>query len=231
MPNPTRRPADCPHNGRHLHGTVAAYRDDGCGCTPCRDAHSANMRRYRKQRVHRRWAKESIWLPSHVGVRRRLEALMALGWSLPTLAAKLGYSYAALEKLRTREGKVLRTIAQPIFDLYDELCMTVPEGPYALRSRRQAARKGWAPPLAWDDDDIDDPAARPHIGGRVRSGVVDDIAVDLGKPVTRAEMRASVARLVALGYTSHRAAEVLGVTRRQVDRIRRAIRAEQPEAA
>lgn len=44
-------------------------------------------------------------------------------------------------------------------DLYDELSMVRPEGTYAGITRRQAARRGWLPPLAWDDDLLDVPEA------------------------------------------------------------------------
>ena len=42
-----------------------------------------------------------------------------------------------------------------------------PTGPGAERARSTAKRKGWAPPMAWDDDTIDDPQAKP-VGLRTR---------------------------------------------------------------
>jgi hypothetical protein len=74
---------------------------------------------------------------------------------------------------------LLRTTADAITRVYDELSMTVPQDDEAGRSpragrihdrqRRLAARRGWAPPLAWDDDTIDDPAATPATGARERA--------------------------------------------------------------
>jgi len=50
---------------------------------------------------------------------------------------------------------------------------------------RRAAARGWAPPLAWDDDTIDDPNATPDLGaetprpqggaGRPFADVVEDV--------------------------------------------------------
>ena len=47
--------------------------------------------------------------------------------------------------------------------LYDELWNT-PGG--SAQSERIAARHGWALPIEWDDDRIDDPKARPYMSYR-----------------------------------------------------------------
>jgi hypothetical protein len=41
------------------------------------------------------------------------------------------------------------------------------------RARRRAKKLGWAPPLAWDEDAIDDPDARPDFGQREAIGFVE----------------------------------------------------------
>ena len=46
--------------------------------------------------------------------------------------------------------------------VYDEMSMTLPAHKYVNRQRMIAAAKGWSVPMAWDDDTIDDPAAKPH---------------------------------------------------------------------
>jgi hypothetical protein len=37
------------------------------------------------------------------------------------------------------------------------------------KGRRRAAKLGYAPPVAWDDETIDDPAAVPNLGAKVSS--------------------------------------------------------------
>ena len=49
--------------------------------------------------------------------------------------------------------------ARAVEDLYDRAWQG-PRRP-STASRRRAVTAGWAPPLAWDDDTIDDPAASP----------------------------------------------------------------------
>jgi hypothetical protein len=67
----------------------------------------------------------------------------------------------------------------------------------------QARANGWAPPLAWDDETIDDPKARPHL--RVTVDGVDDVVVErvLGGEwkiaTTKAEKVEIVARWLADG--------------------------------
>jgi len=93
-----------------------------------------------------------------IGTRRRIEALRAIGWPTEIIAAEaLGWS-RALRDL-PRGPLVLRTTADKIRAFYDTHSMTL--GP-STRTRAHAARAGWAPPLAWDDDEIDDPQAQPH---------------------------------------------------------------------
>lgn len=92
--------------------------------------------------------------------RRRLQALAVLGWPTRTIAARLGnldaqtYIYIANGRTRTIRRRTEDAIAQ----LYDELWDA--PGP-SKRTRSIALSKGWVPPLAWDEDSIADPAAKP----------------------------------------------------------------------
>lgn len=107
------------------------------------------------------------------GTRRRLQALVCLGWSQSRLAVELGYSQRNFNHLvQGKRGVTVRN-AIATRNLYDRLWNVAPvavrRGELAgiNRSKRYAAQHGWAPPLAWDDDQIDDPKARPHASSRV----------------------------------------------------------------
>lgn len=100
------------------------------------------------------------------GTRRRLEALVAIGWSQSKLAGRLGMQPGNFGKtLRSR--RVQAGTARAVRALYDELWHTAP--PQAewrdkisvSRALHYAQARGWVPPMAWDDERIDDPAARP----------------------------------------------------------------------
>lgn len=98
------------------------------------------------------------------GSRRRLQALAVLGWSAREIAARLGrldhQTYLNVQSGRTTV--VRQHTVDDIARLYDDLWDK--PGP-SKRARTIALGKGWVPPLAWDDDAIDDPAATPHGAG------------------------------------------------------------------
>lgn len=116
-----------------------------------------------------------------VGTVRRVKALCAIGWTQGELAARLGVTRSRVSNIiRNTRGVVLIDTARKVADLYDELSMVVPVGREATRARKQAAAKRWAPPLAWDDETIDDPKARPvglHDHHRAKKGL-DESAIE-----------------------------------------------------
>lgn len=162
------------------HGTRAGYKA-GCSygttvpfrpiaCEPCLAAN----RRHEKVRRHRALNGRPGYLPA-LGVQRRIRALVALGWPMATLAPKLGISEQALLNLlyphgRTR-GQVQQATYVKVSDLYDRLSMT--PGP-SERARQMARRRSWAPPLAWDDDELDDPNAVAQVAPAYTTRLHDD---------------------------------------------------------
>lgn len=102
------------------------------------------------------------------GTRRRLQALQTLGWSPRQLAVGLSASSEYVGKISRGEVPRVRvTTALAIRVLYERLWDSQPpqddqrQRMIVTRMRRKAARNGWAPPMAWDDDTIDDPTAMP----------------------------------------------------------------------
>lgn len=137
------------------------------------------------------------------GAVRRIQALSAIGWRHSDL----------LEQTGVRTNLVLTQTGQRITwrnhvrirDAYERLSMT--PGPSQVTAAR-ARRRGWLPPLALDEDRIDDPTYRP------------DATV-----VRRRQGRASVAKadvleLLELGETVDAIAQRFGVTPAAVDRAR-----------
>lgn len=101
---------------------------------------------------------DPFWVPT-VGLGRRLRALAWMGYSQAVLAQRSGTVVAVIQDLMADITKLARhDNAARICAAYDELWQT--PGP-SKRSRNHAIRHGWAPPMAWDDDTIDDPKAKP----------------------------------------------------------------------
>jgi hypothetical protein len=106
-----------------------------------------------------------VW---NVGTRRRIRALHALGWPLADLATALGWP---MHKI----GNILAEYPVPIIEhlmvcaLYDQRWTWAPEdhgipADQADHARLVAQVGQCASPLAWDDDAIDNPKARPRTG-------------------------------------------------------------------
>ena len=97
-----------------------------------------------------------------IGARRRIRALYAIGHTADTIAADLGVKPFAIRNIVNHPGRwIARTAHDDIVTAYERL-WDVP-GPSG-HNRARAARWGWLPPMAWDDDTIDDPAATPDTG-------------------------------------------------------------------
>ena len=136
------------------------------------------------------------------GTRRRLHALVAMGWSLAKLAKRLGISRGNLGKTLTTD-RINASTARTVRGLYDELWdQPPPESTHrdkiaASRARNLARARNWPPPQAWDDDAIDDSAATPNLGSKVP------------RPVALFQ---DSEELLRDGHTLAQAAERLGVT-------------------
>jgi len=146
------------------------------------------------------------------GTRRRLQALVAIGWSQAKLARRLGMLPSNFSDVMGRENVTAAT-ARAVSALYDELWATPPAEPgqrekiSASRARNSARAAGWAPPLAWDEEAIDDPEAGPAEGWQ-RTRDVPRGAV----------LVAEAAELSEMGVALHFAAERLGVPARTLER-------------
>lgn len=152
-----------------------------------------------------------------LGSVRRLRALVALGWSQAKLAERLGMSGANFGTMMRQQAVTVRKDRE-IRALYDELALTLPpetnqrERIAASRARRHAKSHGWLPPLAWDDDRLDDPDYEP--GSTEKSGdtqaLVDHAVVERflasgerARKLTFAESAEIVWRLQRRGLSGH----------------------------
>jgi len=142
--------------------------------------------------------------------RRRLQALVARGYSQAALAARLGIQRSNFGQAAA--GKVTAATERAVSDLYDELWNVPPDESThrarisVSRARNYARARGWCPPLAWDDDTIADPEAGPAEGWQ-RSA-----------RVPLAERAEDAAEVIAWEGGRDQAARRLGVSRYVLDK-------------
>lgn len=95
--------------------------------------------------------------------RRRLQALVANGWSVAKLADRLGMIRTNLGRIVASCNPITVGVDRRISVLYSELWDTPPpqgkleDRGAATKARNLARKKGWPPPMWWDDERIDDP--------------------------------------------------------------------------
>jgi hypothetical protein len=177
---------------------------------------------------------------SHVvatGTRRRLQALIAVGWPHDELAARLGRSSAGLRRSMLRDSVTAQT-AQDVSALYELLWNVRPpqstddQRAAANAARTFAAERGWVPSLAWDDVDTD-PDPRHHTERTESNGDLDEIAIERAlagdgvrlEHLTPAEQDEVIRRLTERGKSIRDIAQQLATTKRTVSRRRAAINA------
>lgn len=96
------------------------------------------------------------------GTTRRLQALVAFGYSQSDLCHRLGITDSNGSCLFTgRRTSVTAATARNVETLFAELQLT--PGPNG-QARTRGKQHGWALPMAWDEDTIDDPDAVPDSG-------------------------------------------------------------------
>jgi hypothetical protein len=114
--------------------------------------------------------------------------------------------------------------AAPVRAHVEQLCATGMGYKTVARTANRARREGWAPPAAWDDDAIDDPAAVPFVVD-VDEDQVDELAVEQlldghRMELTGATLHAAVHALAARGLQPASISERLGIDLRQAQRLR-----------
>lgn len=101
----------------------------------------------------------------NIGARRRIQALLALGWRHSDISAEMGTSCGTRSPMVLHQagGWIAKATHDAVNGAYAALSMR--PGP-STRTRDRALALGYAPPLAWDEDDLDDPYAELPTGWR-----------------------------------------------------------------
>ncbi len=137
------------------HGTYRGYRAHRTAgqdaCTACKRgvALYENLRQIDHSRGIRR-------LIDSLGTTRRIEALMAIGWTSGHIADLIGVTRSGVRRIKYSRTVQIGT-ARRVEAAYDALSGR--PGPSEM-TRGRARSLGYAPPLAWDD--IDNPDETPQ---------------------------------------------------------------------
>lgn len=148
------------------------------------------------------------------GTRRRLQALVAVGYPGSELMRRIGKLPINWSYLLKRE-RVTAATARAVAALYDELWDQPPpeatdrQRAIATAARNRARARGWPPPMAWNDGSIDHPAAQPELGETIprRLALCEDSE-----------------ELLRQGFTLEQAAERLGVSKLALAKVRERVR-------
>ena len=140
------------------------------------------------------------------GTRRRLRALAAIGWSQRELAPHFGVTSQAVWQWMQRP--TLRCVTTDTraraIAVYNKLWDQPPPADTPKRqaavalSIRRAKAAGWAPPMAWDDDQLDQPDAQPDTPRKPRTTIPTETLIEaaelgccLAELCTRFNLKAS----------------------------------------
>lgn len=144
-----------------------------------------------------------------LGARRRVQALIAMGWTLHHIRDDAGVTLTLLKDLLAERWPVIEARTHhKIADSYARLSMRLPEGdtPHQrgaiTRARKRGSDNGWPPPLAWDD--IDDPNEQPK-------GIARNKKSTAGRPEVMTARIENFDWLLSMGETPQSAAARLGV--------------------
>lgn len=100
------------------------------------------------------------------GTARRLQALVTIGWPQSQLAQMAGFERSNFGPVVLGRNVTAAT-ARKVQAIYNQHWNDPQTGhdwhtrTAATRARNYAKARDWAPPLAWDDETIDDPTATP----------------------------------------------------------------------
>ncbi|MEZ3156889.1 hypothetical protein AB1K56_08140 [Microbacterium sp. BWR-S6Y] len=208
----------------HRHGEDAnCYTNHRCRCDGCRTY--AREHRYWLFHLHRAGKLSPGAALDARGVRRRLEALMAIGWSMPAVAERVGVHRSLALRWLEADAVEASTITR-VSAVYEQLRAEQPPADthiqrgIANRTRRLAAERGYVDPAWWVYIDTDDdPTADDD------AEIIDVVAIELAVggarvALTTHERHEAVRQLNARGYYDTVIARMLSVDQKTIARDR-----------
>ncbi|MGN8245256.1 hypothetical protein ACTHAM_002375 [Cellulomonas soli] len=157
-----------------------------------------------------------------LSTRRRLEALATLGWDPDAIAAAADVAAQPLWRVRRgQQPKVQARTWARVRAAYRDLATTPGPSPVVAA---HALAAGWEPPVAWDEDTIEDPTELDlDLDDTVDEVVIVRALAGEHLATTRAERLHLVPLLHAEGLTDAQVGDRLGVCAETVMRTRKVL--------
>lgn len=99
------------------------------------------------------------------GTHRRIQAATTIGWTNLDISVRVGRrtGQGRMNVIRVmKETRITAALANGVSLAYEELIQEHPPDEYGnRRAKLRALRRKWAPPMAWDGRDMDDPQEEP----------------------------------------------------------------------
>jgi AraC-like DNA-binding protein len=159
------------------------------------------------------------------GAKRRLQALIAIGWSMARLATHLHCHPSTISRL-LRGTTITRSIDHAIRDLYIRLAdQPAPTAATGERSSVEAARRyadahGWATPDRWTDIDHDLRPRSPRADTDIDQVAISRVLDEQPTQLNHGERRLAAQLLTAQGLSLRDIAARLAIHPRTVSRYR-----------
>lgn len=132
-----------------------------------------------------------------VGAVRRIQALMTIGHRAQDIALTGHLSAKDVYNIVNQQGRWISHARHVgVKAAYADLSMT--PGP-SETARRRSAAKGWLAPLAWDEEDIDDPNAAPTEVDPPKRSRIEDLIEDVEHLLNSGTALASIPARVGYG--------------------------------
>lgn len=159
------------------------------------------------------------------GAKRRIQALSTLGWTHDEMAARLGTQQRHISHILLHQERVTVAMHQAVAAMFDEWWNVTPPPITSYKASRvrvlkAAERRGYLPPLAWDDIDNDPTPAVVE-----RETFIDELAVELAIAgdrvnLSRLERHEVVKHFHPLRWSDGRIADYIGCDERTILRDR-----------
>lgn len=103
------------------------------------------------------------------GTARRLQALTAMGYTSAELCRVSGYKRRQLSQvIHGHSVCVLASSARRVDEAFRTMQLVPPlPSERSRRAQNRAQKYGWVVPMAWDEEDIDNPFATPRVANRL----------------------------------------------------------------
>jgi len=203
------QPVDCPHAGKHQHGTSTMYDIDRCRCAPCR---AANSRRKKNGIASAQAGRKAMVDASRV--RAHVKRLRVAGMSRPQIAALAGVSATTVTSIVNGHRQVItRPVAARLLTIEasDPVTRVLVDPTGTQRRLQGLVRAGYSlsslgAQLGWTTSNVSRVATtQTHVFASTRAAVAHlcDVLATVPPPAQTVAQRGAVTRAQRYAQARH----------------------------